>query len=364
MLINPFKNAFGLDFGDRSIKIVQLSRSVLGFKDYGFKLQHASSIDLPAGLIVDGEIQKPEEVIKILRNHFSARRDGWRRSPWVVVCLPETKTYIQLARVRTDEEDGAISEETIRTAAPSYLPYELENVYLDWQILDNDNSTALEKDVLLTAVPKTIADAYTYMLNIAGFTPLALEVEATAIARSVINSRKNLSDESRGILDLGATRSSFVIYDHGTVQFSLSLPISGLQITEKIEAGLKVDFVEAEKLKRECGVEPRKCQGKLKAVLADILEDLSTKIFQAVQFYKLHFPGKNTLTGIRLCGGGANLPALESFLSARLKIKVRKANPWVNLFPIDRLPLSPEESLRYTTAIGLAMRALDKPIIF
>lgn len=363
MIINPFKNAFGLDFGDRSIKIVQLRRRILGSKDAGFKLQHFSSIDLPAGLIVDGEIQKPEEVIKLLHSHFAIHRSSWRRSPWVVACLPETKTYIQLARVKTEDEEGGISEETVKAVAPSYLPYELENVYLDWQVLDNDNALAREKDVLLAAVPKTIADAYTYMLNIAGFTPLALEVEATAIARAVINQRKNLSEESRGILDLGASRSSFIIYDHGTVQFSLSLPISGLQITEKIETGLKVDFAEAEKIKRECGVEPRRCQGKLKTVLSDILEDLSNKIFQAVQFYKLHFSGKNTLTGIRICGGGANLPALESYLSTRLKIKVRKANPWVNLFPIDHLPLPQDESLRYTTAIGLAMRALDKPII-
>ncbi|MEK7508748.1 MAG: type IV pilus assembly protein PilM [Patescibacteria group bacterium] len=364
MLINPFKNAFGLDFGDRSVKLVQLSKRGVGLGKKRYKLNHASGFDLPPGLIVDGEIQRPEEVLRLLRHHLTSRHKGLEKSPWVVTSLPETKTYVQLIKVKVDLEEGEkIDPQDVIDQVPSYLPFDLESVYLDWQPVDCEEVCGKERSVLLAAVPKTIADSYTYLLNMAGLSPLSMEVEATAIARAVINRGKSLKGEARGILDLGAARSSFIIYDHGVVQFSLSLPVSGQKITESISRSLKIDPVEAEKIKRECGLESKKCQGKTKKVLTETLDDLTDKIFQAINFYKLHFPDKNPLTVIRTTGGGANMPALESYLSSKLKIKVRKANPWVNLFPVDKPPMPPEESLRYATSIGLAMRALEDPIL-
>lgn len=362
MFINTFQHAFGLDFGDRSIKLAQLSRRRQGLRKLGYHLQHTSELELPAGLITDGEIQKPEEILQALKRHLEKKRGNLIASPWVVASLPETKTYIQLIKIKNNNH-SEITTADVLNAAPSYLPYDINDVYFDWQPVFNiDTPSSDETTVLLGAVPKKLADPYIYLLNILGFTPLALEVEAVAITRSVINRQKNLAHQARGILDFGATRSSFVIFDHGCVQFSLSLPISGLAITEKIKMALNLEFAEAENLKKNCGLDSKKCQGKLKEVLEESLTDLTEKIFQAIQFYKLHFPARNPLTGIRLTGGGANLPALENFLSAKLKLKVRKANPWVNLFPLNELPLSPDHSLGFATAIGLAMRALENPL--
>ncbi len=363
MSINPFQNAFGLDFGDRSIKILQLHSYHTLSKKNKYKLTHASQFDLPEGLIVNGEIQQPEEVVKLLKKHLKDKAPKLLRSPWAVVCLPETKTYIQLINVPVDPASNKITQEKIQEIAPSYLPYDLNNVYMDWQDLGVSSSKKTDRQVLFAAAPKQIIDSYTFLLNIAGIIPLAFEVEAMSIARAVINRKKDLHGQARGILDFGATRSSLVIIDHDIIQFSLSLPISGLKITQNIQTAMAIEFFEAEKIKKECGIENRKCQGKLKQILEKTLEELTDKILQAMQFYKLHFPNKNPLTGIRLCGGGANLPALESYLSAKLKLRVRRANPWVNLYPSGKEPLSEADSLAYTTAIGLAMRALEKPIV-
>ncbi|MBI5023171.1 MAG: type IV pilus assembly protein PilM [Candidatus Magasanikbacteria bacterium] len=357
MFLNPFHNSFGLDIGDRSIKLVQLQQMRDNFLKPHFKLAHHSQIPLPPGWIIDGELQKPEEIMKILKNHIAKQKDGLAVSPWVAISLPETKTYIQLIQLKTTEEE--ITEETIREVAPSYLPFDLDDIYLDWQVIGQEDNNV---SVLLAAVPKRIADTYTYLLNIAGLTPLAMEVEATAITRAVINRQKDLSHEARGILDLGATRASFIIFDHGVIQFSLSLAFAGQEVTERISNAMNLELSEAEKMKKECGLDSKKCKGNLKSALEGSLNELADKITQAIQFYKLHFPEKNPLTGIRLCGGGANLPALENYLSAKLKLKVRKANPWVNLFPIGQPPIDEEHSLLYTTAVGLAMRAVETPI--
>ena len=362
MIFNPFKQAFGLDLGDRSIKIIQLKERGIARGSFKYELAHASSFDLPEGLIVNGEILKPEEIIRLLKEHLSKKGVKLNTIPWTVTCLPETKTYVQLINIHLTEPKDKVAENEVRAAIPSYLPYEPNEIYLDWQEIDEE-SDHLDHSILLAAAPKKIVDPYTYLLNIAGLIPLAFEVEALPITRAIINRQKDLSMQSRGILDLGATRSSFIIFDHGTIQFSLSLPISGIQITEKIQKALSLEFAEAEKLKKECGLQKDKCGEKLHQALEEILLDLTEKISQAIQFYKIHFPEKNHLTGIRLCGGGYNLPALENFLSAKLKIKIRKANPWVNIYAKGQEPMTQEESLSYTTAIGLALRAIEMPII-
>ncbi|MBI5731763.1 MAG: type IV pilus assembly protein PilM [Candidatus Magasanikbacteria bacterium] len=361
MLINPFQGAYGLDLGDRSVKIVQLRRKRKNWRSNGYILTHASHLELPEGLIDNGEIQKPEEVIQLLKKHLAKKEcRAVAKIPWAAVCLPETKTYIQLIKIAA--ENHKMLKEMVGEAAPSHIPFETKDVYFDFEEILEKNVQKGERAVLLAAAPKNIVDSYTYLLNIAGLVPLAFEVEATAIVRAVINRRKDLSKEARGILDLGATRSSFIIFDQGVIQFSLSLPISGIKITNKIQEALRLEYAEAEKLKKECGLERDKNGGKLRKVLEEILEDLSQKLFRAIQFYKIHFPDHNPLTGIRLCGGGANLPALENFLSARLKLKIRKANPWVNLFSKNYPPLPLDESLTYATAVGLALRALENPL--
>ncbi len=362
MFVNPFKKAFGLDIGDRSIKIAQLKQRQISRGGFHYELAHASSLSLPEGLITNGEIAQPEEIIRLLKTHLAQKNVHLEKIPWVASCLPETKTYIQLINIHLNEPKEKLTEADIKAVVPAYLPYELNEIYLDWQEI-NPEPKSLDRSVLLAAVPKKTADPYTYLLNIAGLVPLVFEVEAQPIARAIINRQKDLSTQSRGILDLGATRSSFIIYDHGTIQFSLSLPISGAQITAHIGKSLSLNADEAEKMKKDCGLDKTKCPPQMVSSLDEIIADLAGKINQAIQFYKVHFPEKNPLTGIRLCGGGSNLIGLENALSARLKMKIRRANPWVNVYPKGEEPLPPEESVSYTTAIGLALRAIENPLI-
>ena len=75
MFLNPFYHSFGLDIGDRSIKLVQLQYTRNNFFKRCYKLAHYSQIPLPPGWIVDGELQKPEEIMKALKNHISKPKE-------------------------------------------------------------------------------------------------------------------------------------------------------------------------------------------------------------------------------------------------------------------------------------------------
>ena len=106
LLRNPFAGALGLDIGDLSIKLVQLTSSAFYERQY-FKIKESRSTHLPPGLIVNGEIQQPELVRKKLL--YLLGKDGGNfkaiRSSWVVANLPEPKTFLKLIDVETSDNE-------------------------------------------------------------------------------------------------------------------------------------------------------------------------------------------------------------------------------------------------------------------
>lgn len=356
-IFNPFGGAFGLDLSDRGIKIVQLERRS-SFIKQGYKIKFKAAFALPPGLIVNGELKKPEAVVNALKNSIFRPGRPRLKTHWVVASLPETKTFLKVITLKIPAAE--LTPEAVSEAASSYLPFSLNEIYLDWQLLTTDKK-ATTVEVMLGAVPKTIADSYTYLLNIAGLTPLALEIEALALARALISRAAPPQNKAVGILDLGATRSGFALYDRGAVRFSLSLPFSGIKIDAKIAELLQLTAPEAEFLKNHPASAAPAQQKKIKKMLESEFEELAQKMSEAIQYYKTHFPAGSSLTSLLLCGGLAKLPELPKTLSLRLKIKTSLADPAVNLG--ERPPLPNLVNSTMATALGLAIRALENQII-
>jgi type IV pilus assembly protein PilM len=210
------------------------------------------------------------------------------------------------------------------------------------------------------AAPKSLVDDYTNLLEKAGLAPIALEIEATAISRAIV-AFEEFTDEAVGILDIGATRSSLVIYDSGALQMSISIPISGNDITKLVSDSLSVSMDDAEKLKRECGLDADRCEDKMWNILLPLIDDITEKIRNALRFYKIGFPAGKKIERLYLCGGGALFKEIDTVLSRKLTIKAQRGNALVNLSP--KLPKAfpkKDETLMYATAIGLAIRAADE----
>ena len=99
-------------------------------------------------------------------------------------------------------------------------------------------------------------------------------------------------------------------------------------------------------------------------ILSGLAEDLALQIEKTIQFYYSHFPGANTVTHITMCGGGALMKNLDTYLSTKLHIDARPGHVWKNLFSHghNKSPIpSDPEALHYATSIGLALRAADNP---
>lgn len=353
---NPFEDAFGLDIGDLSLKLVQLG--IVKNKDGEnlYKIKNYRQISLPAGYIVNGEIQQPEMVRKkLLQLLDKTDYDKKITSPWVVADLPEPKTF--LTSVEFDMLPNQITKEDVEFQSQKHLPFDLNNAYLDWQIIPPPEGQKTTR-VLIAAVEKIASDSYTYLLESANLQPISLEVEALAIARVLIDQKTTTCG---AILDLGATRSSIIIYDNGGVRFSTSLDFSGELINTALSQKLKIDYQKIEEMKIKNGLNYIKEFPNYLKIVDELTDDLIAQIKKAFDYYHDHYPNTQTIERMVLCGGMAEMENLCQTLALRLEIDCEFANPYRNIPEKYLTSKHKKNTLTMISAIGLAMRASINP---
>lgn len=354
-------DAFGLDISDLTLKIAKLKKTKRGLKLISF-----GSYPIPPGLIKQGEILKEKELTLILKQALKSIQGKELGTKYIVASLPEEKAFlqvIQLPRLKPEEVKTAVIFE-----AEKYIPLPLEKIYIDTQIVEPLKDHLDHTDVLLASLPRNIVDSYVSLFQNTGFIPMALEIESLAISRALVQNFN--SPLPILILDLGATRTGLTIFSGTSIRFTASLGISSQNFTQAISQVLGVDLKKGEELKKQYGIKEKETnQGKLifEALLPS-LSELVDQIKKYMDFYETHASHQHLpkqerkISKIILSGGGANLKGLQEFLSVRLRTEVVRGNPWVNIFPypLKELPSIPlEEALQYTTALGLALRAIQ-----
>lgn len=380
-LFDPLSNAFGLDIGDRTFKLVQFSKRRYGAARY--RLCAWGSVDVAEGVMEKGEIKDMDKAVEAIGRLLNTA-DGKLSGRATVACLPEAKTFIKIIEIKRGASEPVLRKALISEIEQN-IPLPLEEIYFDWQVLDadqpaeEDEGSSDPKDqaeaekqadektdapvgkdrVLLGAAPKKLVNDYTALLEKAGLAPVALEIEATALSRAIIPEKENI-DEAVGILDIGATRSSLVIYDRGALQISISIPISGMAITKLISGSLDISINDAELLKRECGLDANRCEDKMWKILLPLIDDMTEKVRNALRFYKIGFPDGKKIERLYLCGGGAQFHEIDTVLSRKLTIKVRRGDALSNLDPKQPPAFPKDNALMYATAIGLGIRAADE----
>lgn len=357
MFVHPFPNAFGLNIDDLSLKVVQLVRTGRSHGHKSYALMAARSTTIPHGLIVDGNPVQPENI----RNYLVHLLQGSKKirpitSPWVCASLPDTQGFIKLITI--DKPPADVIQDDVLFIIQKHLPFDAKDSYLDWQIIPQKGQDK-ETSVLVSAVPQHVVNTYTYLLESIGCTVISLELEALATVRAMITAHKTYETEARAILDIGSTRTTLIIYDHDMIQFSTSLSFSGELITTAISQRMHLAYEEAEKYKKEHGLDAR--GGQLWPVFSKFIDELSDQIQKAFTFYYSHFSHANKVTHITMCGGGARLKHLDRLLSLKVKVKAEPGHIWKNLYSKKTISLDDVEGLSYATAIGLALRATNNP---
>jgi len=358
--LNLHPTAFGLDVSDLSLKIAFLQR-----KGKALRLRSYGEFPIPLGIVERGEVKQEAALAEVIKQSV-AQFGKELPTRYVVASLPEEQAFLQVIQLpRMGEEELRAA---VRFEAENYIPYALDTVYLDFQVVPPLSSNLDHMDVLLAALPKTMVDPYVAVLEKAGLIPKALEIESLSVSRSLVP--QELAPTPVLLVDFGATRTSFVVFAGYSLRFTVSIPVSSLQLTESIARTLQVGLNEAEVMKVNYGLERQDdATGKLVfEALVPPLSDLVEQIKRHIEYYESHSSHQHLnatsqgISRIVVSGGGANLRGFSSFLASELQREVVFGNPWVNIVETSLKDLPPVpfgESVKYAAALGLALRGLQ-----
>ncbi len=373
--------SFGLDISDFSLKVVRFRKKGKFFtplktpfsssskSSAGLTLASWGEIPVKPGVIEGGEIKNEETFVEIIKKGLDKIKGEKLKSKNVVVSLPENKAFFQVIKM------PKMSEEELREAVPfeaeNYIPMSAKDVYFDFEIIPGHYENSESLNILVVAVPRKVVDSYLSCLKKSGLVVQAFEVESQAIARAVIKNK--ISPFPVLMIDFGKSMTSLIFFAGYSIRFTCSIPISSFNITEAIAETLKIDLIRAEKLKIEYGLKINKELGeeneKIFEAAKSVLVDLVGQAKKYIIYYQTHISKMSSLfkdgkiEKVILCGGGANLKGFTDFLYSELKIPVELGNPWINILPepLREVPKMPyEESLGYTTALGLALRGTKR----
>ena len=231
----------GVDIGTASIKLVELSKS-----SGHFTLETYGIAQLTYGSAVPEGTSPLDITVKTLGELM--RRSGVKTRK-IVASLPTSTvfvTVIEIPRVSVKEQKQAIEYE-----AKKIIPIPLEDVTVSWNLIPPAEGENPEKDsILLTAVPNHVIANYIRVFQELKLEPVAIEVEATGLSRSLIG-----QDTSTVlIVDIGSKTSTVNLIDRGYIYFSKNINVGGESITNSIAQTLNVNLQRAEQFKKSLGL--------------------------------------------------------------------------------------------------------------
>lgn len=352
-IFDLFPSSFGLDLSDLSIKVLRMESEGKAHHVSGY-----TAAALPVGSVIDGEILKPEVVIDVLRQLMENPAMKKMHTRKVMCSLPETKAFLRVISLpKMDEKEvyGAIQWEI-----EANIPLTLDQVYYDWQILDETLLVEEGKmNVLVVAVARSVVDQFIEVLEAVGLEVVGLETESIAQARSLLAETEEKTTTL--IVDIGDRRTSFLMSVGNTPCFTSSVPLSSQMITDAIAKDLRISFQEAEDIKIKQGLGSLALRGPVLKAALPVLESIAGEIEKSISFYLENLGYSKSVDTIVLCGGGSNMKGLLPYLTRRLNRDIAFGNPWVNVRLGKRIPpIDRNHSVQYSTAIGLALRGLDE----
>jgi len=288
MIFNPFKlqtKGFGLDISDRSFKVLDLKK-----KRSGFKLKAYDTFNINSEIIQKGELKNKRKLGSLLKENIKNIKGNKIKTDEVIVALPEEKSFlkvIKMPKMTKEELESAIIYE-----AEEYIPMNIEDVYIDFKIIEPAYGKLDHVHVLLAALPKKSVNPYFKAVKKGGLKPIAFEIESLSICRALMEKNKVIPPTL--IIDLGLTKTSFIIYSGKSLRFTRTLPISSQQFTDSIAQKMNLDQEKAEKIKKKYGIKTSSKEGKKnKKAIKERLEALTNQTKEHINFYSSYDFGEH-----------------------------------------------------------------------
>jgi type IV pilus assembly protein PilM len=349
MVFSKKDNLVGLDIGSRSIKATEISES-----KRGRELKRFGITEIPHGAIEDGTINDPESLAESIRQLFKAYNIKERN---VAISIGGYSVIVKKIAVQTMDE--AQLQETIHFEAEQYIPFDISDVNLDFQILGENETNPNQMNVFLVAAKKEMVNDYVNLANLAGLNPCIVDVEAFAL-QNTFEANYDTGDVNIALIDIGASKTSLNILKGNNSVFMRDVSLGCMQINQKVISLIDCSYDEAEQLKFG-GDSNRLSADDLKGIISSVVADWCTEIRRALDFFYSTYPD-DQIKRIILSGGGANVADFRDLLAVEASAEVETINPFKNMY-VDDDQFDPEfiKQISPQAAItaGLAIRRVN-----
>ena len=338
----------GLDIGSRTIKAAEIIETKKGqvLKKFGMT-------DIAPGLIEEGTINDPEDVAESIRQLFKSYSIKKRN---VALSIGGYSVIVKKINVQTMAEEQL--QESIQFEAEQYIPFDISDVNLDFQILGPNENNPNQMNVFLVAAKKEMVNDYVNLANLAGLNPCIVDVEAFAL-QNIFETNYDTEDENIALIDIGASKTSLNILKGSSSVFMRDVSLGCGQINQKIISLINCSFEEADEIK--LGHQPDKISKEdMKEITSTIVSDWCTEIRRALDFFYSTYPD-DQIKRIVLSGGGGNIAEFRELLAAEASAAVETINPFGKFSVDDSLdPLFIKEiAPQAAICMGLAIRKVD-----
>lgn len=349
MIFSKKDQLVGLDIGSKAIKVALISE-----KKKGLTLERFGMLEIAPGLIEEGTIKEPESVADMLRQLFKTYGIKERN---VAISIGGYSVIVKKINVQTMTEEQL--QDTIHFEAEQYIPFDINDVNLDFQILGESEQASNHMSVLLVAAKKEMINDYISLTHLAGLNPCIIDVDAFAL-QNIFEANYDFENENVALIDIGASKTSLNILKGNNSVFMRDVSLGCGQINQKIVSMIDCSFEEAELIK--FGEKTDKISPEdLSEIASSIVSDWCTEIRRALDFFYSTYPD-DQIKQIIISGGGGNINEFRELLSAETSAEVKTINPFTK-FHIDNERfdrsyldrIAPQASI----CMGLATRKVD-----
>jgi type IV pilus assembly protein PilM len=337
------KTTVGLDIGSGLVKV-----AVVDHSKKQPELVKVAVVPLLADAIVEGEVMDPGIVAEAIQSALAAADVKTKQVVTAVGGRDVIIKKIQIERVKEQQ-----ARELMRWEAEQHVPFDMESVELDFQILDPEDD-GVEMSVLLVAAKRELIESKLRVLTDAGLEPSMVDVDAFALHNAF---EINYPEAMRGIValvNIGHDVTNINILDDGVPILTRDITVGTRRFREDLQRERGISADEAQQL-----LQGYDRSAHLDAVLESRGEEIAVGIERAAAFLASSSRSASQVRAIYTCGGGARIPGLSDALADRLRVSVQQANPLTNLTirdgALDSLVTDEVASL-LMLPIGLAMR--------
>jgi type IV pilus assembly protein PilM len=339
----------GLDISTSGVRLVELADAGKGV----LRLERYASEPLPRGAVVDGNIENIEAVsdavLRVWKKSGSKIRHVALGMPPAAVI---TKKIILPAGLPEDQLEVQVESE-----ASQYIPFALDEVSLDFDVIGPAANSVEDMEVMLAAARREKVEDRVAIAEAAGLSATVMDIESYAARAAVHRATEGMAgtnaEQIVALFQIGAQSTHISVLQNGDTVYEREQPFGGIQLTQDIVRAYGLSFEEAE-ARKKAGDLPENYAADL---LAPFLENAALEVTRAIQFFFTSTP-YTRIDQIYLAGGCALVPGLLDIIASRTRISSSVVSPFkgMQLGPMVREQQLRNEAPAYLVACGLALR--------